>query len=411
MSGRVYVAPDGKEFKTRKAAKEHQVKNKLAGAISVAEVEDKPKKTETSKKGKAPTAGKRYGKPWQCPQCKKTFKKEKAAISHMKAKLHGKQPIYIPDQGRMMDEKTKKEEAQKKEEEARKAKEEAEKKAKEQAEKKAKEDAIEIYRKIPEFVYNNLMLVQEQWNGWMQILTNPENDGKIIYSKQGDHEKLDWLKFQLNFTEIEMENSDLLFCLSRLNPMSVLNCYDTIGMDYFGIIDVEDDKIIVNHDSSVGLEVSVIAGRLSEAPLNKLACVSGMWEEDKSQPEEKEEEKEEEKKEEVKENTETAIVLVEEDDNSDQTYLDNFQDWQTPDKWDETWRNFIAEEERYGGGYGHGHYGGYWDDRQYPYGRSSYQSSYKRPPPPAPPILEYPVYGVSSNHIYVYRIIPYEIYE
>ena len=104
-------------------------------------------------------------------------------------------------------------------------------------------------------------------------------------------------------------------------------------------------------------------------------------------------------------------MLVEEDDNSDQTYLDNFQDWQTPDKWDETWRNFIAEEERYGGGYGHGHYGGYWDDRQYPYGRSSYQSSYKRPPPPAPPILEYPVYGVSSNHIYVYRIIPYEIYE
>ena len=76
MSGRVYVAPDGKEFKTRKAAKEHQVKNKLAGAISVAEVEDKPKKTETSKKGKAPTAGKRYGKPWQCPQCKKTFNME-----------------------------------------------------------------------------------------------------------------------------------------------------------------------------------------------------------------------------------------------------------------------------------------------------------------------------------------------
>ena len=373
---KVYVCPHcGDESKKRADCRKHLAEKhpKLKGSCIVI---DKPKEVKKEKASKKSKTFNRKGR-YKCPQCSRSFKGLGAVKDHMGSKNHKGNPIPLADEKKK---ETKKEEPKKEEP------------------KKEEPKEPEV---IPEYLCNIRIypevadVIRGQLTESLKITTNP-NSGNYILSYLNIHRYLvDWLKFTNNFTEIEMENSDVVYCLNNYEPTSKFGIYDLAGLKQFGIKDVSDDGIIeCDFDSNVIIENSVLMGRLLGAEQDDLACVGGIWKKVYTPP--------------AKKTTPTPAKTntiqkqlpkpVQEPPKSlkTQNSIQDFQDWELGDLAEGYGMDYFASEyysqgSRFQGG------------GQYPQ-RTTYT-------PPAPPEPQYhPVYKVFEGYIVTDRIIDYEIF-
>ena len=375
---KVYVCPHcGDESKKRADCRKHLAEKhpKLKGSCIVIDKPKEVKKPKTSKKTKTSYRRSKY----KCPECSRSFKTLGAVKDHMGSKKHKGDPILLEDEKKK---ETKKQEPKKEEP------------------KKEEPKEPEV---IPEYLCNIRIypevadVIREQLTESLKITTNP-NSGNYILSYLNIHRYLvDWLKFTNNFTEIEMENSDVIYCLNNYEPTSEFRIYDLAGLKQFGIKDVSDDGIMqCDFDSNVIIENSVLMGRLLGAEQDDLACVGGIWKKVYTPPAKKT----------TPTPTKTNTVQkqlpkpVQEPPKSSKTQkaVQSFQDWELGDLAEGYGMDYFASESYYNSG-GSRWLGG---------GQYSQRTTYT---PPAPPEPKYhPVYGVIEGYIITDRIIDYEIF-
>jgi len=373
---KVYVCPHcGDESKKRADCRKHLAEKhpNLKGSCFVLDKPKEVKKVKATKKSKISNRKGRY----KCPQCSRSFKGLGAVKDHMGSKKHKGEPILI---GNEKKKETKKEEPKKEEP-----------KKEEPKEPKAIQEYLCSLRIYPEVAD----VIREQLTESLKITTNPDS-GNYILSYLNIHRYLvDWLKFNNNFTEIEMENSDVIYCLNNYEPTSEFGIYDKAGLKSFGIKDVLDNGVMeCDFDSNVIIENSVLMGRLLGAEQEDLACVGGIWKKVYTPP--------------AKKTTPTLTktntvqkqlptpVQKPLKSSKKQTAIQSFQDWELGDLAEGHGMNYFASEIY--------SQGSRWT------GTNSYQqtTTYK---PPAPPEPKYhPVYGVIEGYIITDRIIDYEIF-
>jgi predicted RNA-binding Zn-ribbon protein involved in translation (DUF1610 family) len=372
---KVYVCPHcGDESKKRADCRKHLAEKhpKLKGSCIVIDKPKEVKKPKASKKTKTSHRKSRY----KCPECSRSFKSHGAVKDHMSSKKHKGDPILLEDEKKK---ETKKEEPKKEEP-----------KKEEPKEPEVITEYLCNIRIYPEVAD----VIRDQLTESLKITTNP-NSGNYILSYLNIHRYLvDWLKFTNNFTEIEMENSDVIYCLNNYEPTSEFGIYDMAGLKQFGIKDVSDDGIMeCDFDSNVIIENSVLMGRLIGAEQDDLACVGGIWKKVYTPP--------------AKKTTPTPAKTntvqkqlpkpVQEPPKSPKTQnaIQSFQDWELGDLAEGYGMDYFASEYYY--------QGSRWGGGQY-----SQRTTYT---PPAPPEPKYhPVYRVIEGYIITDRIIDYEIF-
>ena len=345
MSAKKFICPFCNEsFKTRKLAKGHLIDKKHPGAVIVEEATVATEVTTT--KPMTPRRGK-----YKCPECKKTSKTWKGIQDHMASKKHTGTPAYQE-----------------------KVSKGAKKEPKPEPKPEPKEEPAPIIDAYIRILPSIIPAIQEELTEDMEIIANPENNNVILKYTNYSWSVLDMLMFQHQFVSMELENSDLVLCLSLLNPEREMIIYDQAEMKTYGTKGVEDGIIIMDFDVLETTSVSTIVGGLIEANPNLLACVSGIWKKVWTRPTpvtKPVEAKPVEKTEEVK-----IIPPI-------QKKIEDFDDW-----------DVMRYASEWGGRSLHG-----------------LGTTYKPQPIAPPKPLAYPVYGVTEKAIVVDRLFEYKIYE
>jgi len=244
MGKKKFICPECKvSFTTRKDAKKHMGVEGHKGGVVVSFVEAKSNKEAT---------GMRVY--WHCPGCKSKFKTEKAVRQHMKDKNHAGTPTSKPSgvvkkKDVVVVEEPKKEEA-----------------------------PVRTFCRISESHWN---LIENELPEGVIHHVNPANDNHIMDYTNNTQVDLDYLFFKYDFVEIEMENADVIYCLSAFNPDWDMMGYDMAEHLVLGIIGVDDDgHIIIDHsnytDETLLDNAQLIAG-LAAAPQDNLTCMKGVW--------------------------------------------------------------------------------------------------------------------------------------
>ena len=329
MSAKIFICPECDEvFKTRKLANQHRREKVHKGAVIVEEVVATPK---TTLKSKLPKKGN-----YKCPKCEKTGKTLKAIKDHMSAKNHKGEPILqvIASKIPINTNKSKPKPEPKPEPQPKKP--------------------IMAFMKLRESDAKNILKPLVEINKTLEglnitILINPINGGYILQYYHTLLDIVDDLQFKYNFVNIEMQNTDLIFCLGLLKNISKdFRVYDTAGMKMYGTQEVVEGKIVISLDERERISWGSLIEGIDFTQPDKLACVT--------------------------------IV---------QAKVEDFEDWDVTKYASETF-------EAYGG-------------RHNSMGVRYSQKPYTPPAPPTP--ISYPVYGITEYVIVIDRVIKYEIFE
>ena len=370
MAKKVYIDPeDNKSFTTRKLAKAHMLEKGHKGAVIVEEVVTPPK---ASASVKLPKKGN-----YKCPKCEKTGKTLKAIKDHMKAKNHTGEPILQVDTKKISSKKPIKTEV------------------KEPQPKPEPKKPIMAFMKLREVDAKNILKPLVEINKTLEglninILINPNGGGYILQYYSTLLDIVDDLQFKYDFVNIEMQNTDLLFCLGLLKNISTdFRVYDTAGMKMYGTKSVEDGKIVISLDDSDRLTWSSLVEGIDFANPDKLACVTGIWKKTYGQTKP------------VAKPVSKPIITpppIKKDPVAlkkvpAQVKIENFDDWDVMQFASETFEAYR------GRGLGRHHGMGV----RYP------QRTYTPPAPPEP--ISYPVYGVTEYVVIIDRVIKYDIFE
>jgi hypothetical protein len=400
MAKKVFIDPeDGKQFTTRKLAKQHMMKQGHKGAIIVEEVETKPtvaKTTSVKSTKKLSDKEKKMEEAWTTySEFVEKGDKDKVAISKTAKAMDEKEGKIKGWVGTMRG---------KMRREAKKAKKTSAKKVQPKQPEPEPEPtppaptikACLVLRK------EDAEKIQGDLVDGMSLTQNPNSGNIVLEYTNYQYEQLDFLMFKYDFVEVAMTNSDVIFGLNLIaKPENGLNIYDTAQLKSFGIEKMEDGKIIVSTNSDDRLSPEMIIQGLKDANPEKLACVTGLWKKvagatrtvvnkptPKTQPK--------------KETTQKKLPAPKA--KTSQAYVENFDDWDVSAWVAESYPFSLASEESRGYG-GYGGYGGY-------YGGGYYGRTYTPPKPPEPPTPKsYAVYGVTQLAFAIDRIIPYEKYE
>ena len=251
MSAKIYICPTCKEqFKTRKLVNTHRSLRKHRGAVIVEEVLAEPINTVAIK---LPNKGD-YG----CPKCDKKSKTLKGIQQHMAAKRHGVEPTLIESKPIVK---------------SVAVKEESKAMIPLLAYMKLREqDALAITPKVVDINANCEEGVS------ISIIVNPENGGFILQYYTTLIPQIDDLQFTFQFVNIEMQNSDVLFCLDLLQEISHdFRVYDTAELKVFGISTIEAGKMVISLEPNIRLELTTLYEGLSTVDPYDLACVTGIW--------------------------------------------------------------------------------------------------------------------------------------
>ena len=395
MAKKVFIDPeDGKQFTTRKLAKQHMMKQGHKGAIIVEEVETKPtvaKTTSVKSDKKLSDKEKQMEKAWATySEFVEKGDKDKTAIKKT-AKAMGEKEGKIKGWVGTMRGKMRRE--------AKKAKKTSAKKVQPKQQEPEPEPPAPIIKACLVLREEDAEKIQGDLVDGMALTKNPNSGNIILEYTNYQYEQLDFLMFKYDFVEVAMTNSDVIFGLNLIaNPEDELKVYDTAQLKSFGIEKMEDGKIVVSVDSSETLSPEIIIQGLKDANPEKLACVTGLWKKvagatktivNKPKPITQ-------PKKETKQKQLPAPKAK-----PSQAYIENFDDWDVSAWVAESYPFSLASEESRG----YGGYGGY-------YGGGYYGRTYTPPKPPEPPTPKsYAVYGVTQIAFAIDRIIPYEKYE
>tara|TARA_R110001592_G_scaffold88156_4_gene259734 strand:+ start:9394 stop:10494 length:1101 start_codon:yes stop_codon:yes gene_type:complete len=366
MSAKIFICPECDEvFKTRKLANQHRREKVHKGAVIVEEVVATPK---TTLKSKLPKKGN-----YKCPKCEKTGKTLKAIKDHMSAKNHKGEPILqvIASKIPINTNKSKPKPEPKPEPQPKKP--------------------IMAFMKLRESDAKNILKPLVEINKTLEglnitILINPINGGYILQYYHTLLDIVDDLQFKYNFVNIEMQNTDLIFCLGLLKNISKdFRVYDTAGMKMYGTQEVVEGKIVISLDERERISWGSLIEGIDFTQPDKLACVTGIWKKTYGQtkPVAKPVSKPIITPPKIKKDpvvVEKTIV---------QAKVEDFEDWDVTKYASETF-------EAYGG-------------RHNSMGVRYSQKPYTPPAPPTP--ISYPVYGITEYVIVIDRVIKYEIFE
>ena len=355
-----FICPECRQsFTTRKAAKQHTMRQGHKGAIMVEF--DEPKTTVTKAKD-LPKKGR-----YSCPVCGKKSNTLKGIQDHMKAKNHKGEPILN----------------------------EPKKVA------TVKQEVVEEPKKEPVPVRNMFCRLRPEdaekimphLSEGMEILVNPANDNRIIKYTNYLMDDFDWLQFKYEFVEIEMENADVLMCLQMIaNIEQNMFVYDMAQLKTFGTKGFENDCIVISADSNESVPASAILSGIAGSEQRRLACVRGIWKKTYTPPARTTTP--------VRATTPakptTTVSKPKPVQKPVQTYQENFNDWDI--------MSWVAEEEDRGY---HFHGGGF-NSRGSQF-TTQRTTTYTPPPPPTP--KAYPVYCVTDLYLVTDRVIEYDIYE
>lgn len=365
MAGRVYLCPICNEsFKTRKTANEHMQKTGHRGAVVIEEIEDKPKtqalKTKVS---------------WQCPQCNKEFKDYKAAQNHIRDKKHSGTPKYIAKQ---LVSKT-------------------------PAAPPKKEEPVAPAEPAPETMAfarlrpEDAEKISGSLKEGMKIHTNPDNGNAIIQYSNYTYQHLDDLLFKFNFVEIEMENSDIIFCMSLMPKSTQFGLYDMAETKHFGIGGFQDGKILVDMDNKQLVSISSMIEGLSDANKNAVALAMGVWKKVYGQTTTTQKTLPQPVRPPITTPTQKVEPKPEQTKSETQSNIQSFIDWDI--------MQWASEEEYYYTG------GSRWSGFGGTGGRTVYGQITGGYTPPAPPEPKtYPVYGITETSVVIDRFVDGEIY-
>ena len=374
MVSKKYICPEcNAEFKTRKPANEHRREKNHKGAIMVEMVETKPKiTTSLPRKGN-----------YKCPQCPKTSKALKGMQDHMKAKGHKGNPSL--------------EEPKSKSKINKKPIVKVEPKPEPKAEPKLPIMAfMKIYEEAALKIMPLLNEGLEESMEKMSILVNPQNGGYLLQYYSTITGSLDYLQFKYQFFNIEMDNSDVLFCLNILKGASnTFRVWDMAGLKMYGTSEFADGNIMISLDDSERAGWEVFVEGLSASTPDELACVSGIWKKTYSPPKP------------VKQpisptppkpalatipaKQEVQKQLPLKEGKIVQGPIESFEDWDISMWASESFESYMGGRVNQSFGV-----------------RNPYPN-YKPPPPPAPPKpISYPVYGVTQYVFIIDRIISFE---
>jgi len=244
MGKKKFICPECKvSFTTRKDAKKHMGVKGHKGGVIVSFVEAKSNKE---------TPGRRVY--WHCPGCKSKFKTEKAVRQHMKDKKHTGTPTSksggaVKKKDVVVVEEPKKE-----------------------------EPPVRTFCRILEAHWN---LIENDLPKGVFHHVNPANGNHIMDYTDKTQVDLDYLFFKYDFVEIEMENADIVYCLSAFNPDWDMMGYDLAEHLVVGIVGVDDDgHIIIDHSNYTDetlLDTKQIIAGLTAATQDNLACIKGVW--------------------------------------------------------------------------------------------------------------------------------------
>tara|TARA_R110000851_G_scaffold89111_2_gene194386 strand:- start:1129 stop:2235 length:1107 start_codon:yes stop_codon:yes gene_type:complete len=251
MSAKIYICPTcNEQFKTRKLANTHRSLKNHRGAVIVEEVIAKASKKVAIKWPKKGDYG--------CPKCDKKSKTLKGIQQHMAAKRHGSEPTLIESKPIVKSVGVK-------------------------VEPKPiipllaymklrEQDAQAITSKVEDINANC-----EEGVG-ISLIVNPENGGSILQYYTTLIPQIDDLQFTFQFVNIEMQNSDILFCLGLLQEISQdFRVYDTAELKVFGISNIEAGKVIISLEPDIRLKLTTLYEGLSAVNPHDLACVTGIW--------------------------------------------------------------------------------------------------------------------------------------
>jgi predicted RNA-binding Zn-ribbon protein involved in translation (DUF1610 family) len=352
-----YICPECREsFTTRKAAKQHTMRQGHKGAIMV---EFEEPKTTITKSKILPARGK-----YSCPECGKKSRSLKGIQDHMKAKKHTGEPVL---QGSKIV-----------------------KTVKQEVVEEPKPEPVPVRNMFCRLRREDAEKIIPHLSEGMEILTNPANNNAILKYTNYLMDDFDWLQFKYEFVEIEMENADVLMCLQMLANMEEnMFVYDMAQLKTFGTKGFEEDCVVVSADSNESVPVSAIMSGIAGSEQGKLACVRGIWKKTYTPPARTTTTI-------PKTTTTTTASKPKPVQKPVQTYKENFDDWDI--------MSWVAEEEDRGY-----YYGGGFNSRGSQFTTSRTTTAYTPPPPPSP--KAYPVYGITDIFIITDRVIEYDIYE
>ena len=369
---KVYVCPHcGDESKKRADCRKHLAEKHPGeqGSCMMIEKEDEKKKVKkVSSKSKR---SKKYG----CPQCNRSFKSLGAVKDHMKSKRHAGEPVMEQETPAKKKEEPKKEEPK--------------------VVVKEKEYLCSI-RILPE----DAERIRPSLIEGVTIEVNPQSGNYILNYLSTKRPAVDWYKFHFNFVEVEMENSDVLFCLGKFEPTAEFNIYDMASLKTFGIADVLDDGVIqADFEASKKMENSILMGRLLSADSEALASVSGIWKKVYTPPAKTTPAAPVQSK--LPAPVQKPVTEVKK-----QKSVEKFDDWKVGVDLKGTWDmdGYASEQEEnlVGGRWGGG--------GSYPYYQRSYQPKPYVPPPPPKP-TQHPVYAVLQSTIVTDRTVDFSIFD
>ena len=374
MAKKVYIDPtDNKSFTTRKLAKAHMLEKGHKGAVIVEEVVTPAKKTSGAK---LPRKGN-----YKCPKCEKTGKTLKSIQDHMKAKRHSGEPVLQVAPKKIS------------------SKVPVKTTVKEPKPEPKPQKPIMAFMKLREQDAKNILKPLVEINKTLDglninILINPISGGFILQYYHTLLDIIDDLQFKFNFVNVEMQNSDLVFCLGLLDAR-VLNgfrVYDTAGMKMYGTQGVEDGKIVISLDDKDRISWSSLIEGIDFAKPHELACVTGIWKKTYGQtkPVVKPVSKP------IKTPTPIEKLPMPKEDSIVQVKVENFNDWDVMQYASESFEAFDSR-------------GGLYRGRHHNMGVRYPQRTYTPPPPPKP--ISYPVYGVTEYAIVIDRVINYQIFD
>ena len=371
MSGKVYICPEcNEQFKNRKLANEHRRELNHKGAIVVDFVKDKPKPdTKMPKKGN-----------YKCPQCAKTSRTLKGIKDHMKAKKHIGEP-ELQESKKSLPQQTISSTPEK------------------PSPPPVPDEPIMAFMKIKKEIAEMISPILNQGlsdgGERMSLLQNPQNGNYFIQYYNTTSEELDYLQFKYQFTSLELDNSDLIFCLTLLNDISKsFRVFDMAGLKMYGTASFEDGNIIISLDEAKRLTLNYLVEELSQCPPHELACVSGIWKKTYNKP----------KPVTTPSTNKPLNPSIKPTTPPPKKLPLKTQPTQGPVESFDDWDIVMWGAESFASEIGMGIH----RHNKYPHGQRTISSrqNYKPPPPPEP--MSYPIFGVTQFVVIIDRIISFE---